>query len=397
MTHPDRYQPTDAAPFNRAAITSQATAIEQSRAVAEVQAAVLVAQQRPRNRAAAIAEMRDATAQMSVASRAYYRYRRGGENVTGVSIHLARELARCWGNIDYCIKELRRDDVKGESEMLAHAWDMQTNARASTTFIVPHVRDTRDGAKKLTETRDIYENNANAGARRLREQILAVLPSWFVEEAKANCDATLEGGGGKPLPQRIADAIRGYEQIGISSAQLEAKVGRGADEWSGHDVGQLGVIFQSIKRGETTIADEFPATEPSQGEGVAAEEITAAGRRKRAPSAPTTPADAAPDPASNEEPKPGNAQASDTDDPTASESKPPAMASTAQQRRITKLLADLGAQDDNDRSIYLSRFFERDIGSAKHLTAAEANEVITELTKPPVPDSVAEATDDGQQ
>lgn len=395
MTHPDRYQPTDAAPLNRAAITSQATAIEQSRAVAEVQAAVLVAQQRPRNRAAAIAEMRDATAQMSVASRAYYRYRRGGENVTGVSIHLARELARCWGNIDYCIKELRRDDVKGESEMLAHAWDMQTNARASTTFIVPHVRDTRDGAKKLTETRDIYENNANAGARRLREQILAVLPSWFVEEAKANCDETLEGGGGKPLPQRIADAIRGYEQIGITCAQLEAKVGRSAEEWSGHDVGQLGVIFQSIKRSETTIADEFPTTESSQ-EGVAAEEITAAGRRKRAPSAPTPSAEETP-PTSNEEAKPDNAQASDTNaEPPTSEAKS-AMASTAQQRRITKLLADLGAQDDNDRSIYLSRFFERDITSAKQLTAAEANEVITELTKPPAPDSVAEATGDGQQ
>lgn len=395
MTHPDRYQPTDAAPLNRAAITSHATAIEQSRAVAEVQAAVLVAQQRPRNRAAAIAEMRDATAQMSVASRAYYRYRRGGENVTGVSIHLARELARCWGNIDYCIKELRRDDVKGESEMLAHAWDMQTNARASTTFIVPHIRDTRDGAKKLTETRDIYENNANAGARRLREQILAVLPSWFVEEAKANCDETLEGGGGKPLPQRIADAIRGYKQIGITCAQLEAKVGRSAEEWSGHDVGQLGVIFQSIKRSETTIADEFPTTESSQ-EGVAAEEITAAGRRKRAPSAPKPPAEDTPVP-SNEEAKPDNAQASDTDEARpASESKP-AMASAAQQRRITKLLADLGAQDDNDRGIYLSRFFERDITHAKQLTAAEANEVITELTKPPTPDSVAEATDDGQQ
>ncbi|MBF6515295.1 hypothetical protein IU421_13490 [Nocardia cyriacigeorgica] len=395
MTHPDRYQPTDAASLNRAAITSQATAIEQSRAVAEVQAAVLVAQQRPRNRAAAIAEMRDATAQMSVASRAYYRYRRGGENVTGVSIHLARELARCWGNIDYCIKELRRDDVKGESEMLAHAWDMQTNARASTTFIVPHVRDTRDGAKKLTETRDIYENNANAGARRLREQILAVLPSWFVEEAKANCDETLEGGGGKPLPQRIADAIRGYEQIGITCTQLEAKVGRSAEEWSGHDVGQLGVIFQSIKRSETTIADEFPTTDSSQ-EGVAAEEITAAGRRKRAPSAPKPSAEDASAP-SNEEAKPDNAQVSDTEDEPPTSAAKSAMASTAQQRRITKLLADLGAQDDNDRSIYLSRFFERDITSAKQLTAAEANEVITELTKPPAPDSVAEATGDGQQ
>lgn len=298
MNHPDRYQPTDTAPVSRAAIASQATVVEQSRAVAEVQAAVLVAQQRPRNRAAAIAEMRDATAQMSVASRAYYRYRRGGENVTGVSIHLARELARCWGNIDYCIKELRRDDVKGESEMLAHAWDMQTNARASTTFIVPHVRDTRDGAKRLTETRDVYENNANAGSRRLREQILAVLPSWFVEEAKANCDATLENGGGKPLQQRIADAIASFSDAGVSVGQLESKLGRSSSDWTGHDVGQLGVIFQSIKRGEASVDDEFPPSAgPDAAPTVSAEEVMKSRRRRRTvPKEPEQPADPPEDP-----------------------------------------------------------------------------------------------------
>ncbi|MBF6328755.1 hypothetical protein [Nocardia transvalensis] len=277
MSAPARYQPLAAAPTARAEV-SQATAVEQSRAVAEVHAAVLVAQQRPRNKAAAVEEMRDATAQMAVAEKAYYRYRRGGEQVTGASIHLAKELARCWGNIDYGLKELRRDDTKGESEMLAHAWDMQTNARASTTFIVPHVRDTKAGAKKLTETRDIYENNANAGARRLREQIYAVLPSWFVEEAKANCDQTLEDGGGQPLTQRIANAIKAFESVGVTVAQLEDKIGRASNDWTGHDVGQLSTIFQSIKRGEVAVDDEFAPAPPKH---VTAEEITKTGRRRK--------------------------------------------------------------------------------------------------------------------
>lgn len=284
---PARYQPiAPTAAVSRVEI-SQGTAIEQSRAVAEVQAAVLVAQQRPRNKAVAVEEMRDATAQLSVASKAYFRYNRGGDgNVTGVSVHLARELARCWGNIDYGLKELHRDDAKGESEMLAHAWDMQTNARASTTFIVPHVRDTRKGAKKLTETRDIYENNANAGARRLREQILAVLPNWFVEEAKANCDATLENGGGKPLAQRIADAIRLFDALGVHVSRVEAKLGRSSGDWSGQDVGQLGTIYSSIKRGETTVEDEFDDAAET---GITAEDIVKAGRTRRAPAAVSDP------------------------------------------------------------------------------------------------------------
>lgn len=98
---------------------------------------------------------------------------------------------------------------------------------------------------------------------------------------------------------------------------------------------------------------------------------------------------------SNDGAEPDTAQGDEAVDSKPEPAEP--MSSAAQQRRINKLLGQLGAQDDNDRGIYLSRFFERDITHAKQLTAAEANEVITELTKPPTPDSVAEATDDGQQ
>lgn len=367
MTTPVRYEPLKpTAAVSRAEI-SQATAVEQSRAVAEVQAAVFVAQQRPRNKAAAVDEMRDATAQLSVASKAYYRYRRGSENVTGVSIHLARELARCWGNVDYGLKELRRDDAKGESEMLAHAWDMQTNARASTTFIVPHIRDTKQGAKKLTETRDIYENNANAGARRLREQILAVLPNWFVEEAKGNCDETLESGGGKPLAQRIADAIRLFDTIGVKLDQLEAKLGRASNDWSAHDVGQLGIIYQSVHRGETTAADEF---EDAAESGLTAEDVAKAGRKRREPVAETAP---------KMEDKPAAPPAADTTEPPASEAEaapgsPPA-ATDQQIKELQAALRGEGIRSSRAQVEYLRKQFNRPIGAIFELTGKECAEL----------------------
>lgn len=102
----------------------QGTAVEQSRAAAEVQAAVVVAQQCPRNIQQAVAEMRESCRQPYLAERAFYRYGRGGSTVTGPSVHLARELARCWGNIQYGLVELRRDDEYGQSEMQAFAWDV---------------------------------------------------------------------------------------------------------------------------------------------------------------------------------------------------------------------------------------------------------------------------------
>ena len=246
------------APAAAPARIGQGTAVEQSRAVAEVQAAIVVAQNCPRDINAAIAEMRQSCQQMFLAERAFFRYSRGSGSITGASVHLARELARCWGNIQYGLVEMRRDDEFGQSEMQAFAWDVEKNSRNSSTFIVPHKRDQKGGPKQLTDMRDIYENNANNGARRVREAIFAILPPWFVEEAKQICTKPLSDGGGKPLPQRIADAIRAFEGIGVTQDRIETKLGRPSGKWTEHDVAQLLVAFQSINRGEVTADDEFP-------------------------------------------------------------------------------------------------------------------------------------------
>ncbi|KUH38418.1 MULTISPECIES: hypothetical protein [Streptomyces] len=249
----------------------QGTAVEQSRAVAEVQAAIVVAQQCPRDISAAIAEMRQSCAQPYLAERAFFRFPRAGQTVSGPSVHLARELARCWGNVQYGLAELRRDDEYGESEMQAFAWDVQKNSRTSSTFIVPHKRDQKGGPKQLTDMRDIYENNANNGARRVREAIFAILPPWFVEEAKELCARTMRDGGGKPLNIRIADAVKAFEGMGVTADRIETKLGRPTGKWTEHDVAQLQVIYRSVQQGEVSVDDEFPAPR------VTADEITGTG------------------------------------------------------------------------------------------------------------------------
>jgi hypothetical protein len=249
--------PTAAEVRGRVGVLGQATAIEQARAVAEVQAAIVVAQQCPRDVVGATESMREACDQPALAERAFYRYTRAGSAISGESVHLARELARCWGNIQYGVQELSRDDRAGQSEMQAFAWDVQTNTRAAHIFIVPHARDTKGGRKPLVDLREVYENNANAGARRLREAIFAVLPVWFREEAKDRCYKTLQKGGDKPLASRIASAISLYEAKGVRLPQLEAKQGRRKADWTAQDVAQLSVIYTSIDRGEVLISDEF--------------------------------------------------------------------------------------------------------------------------------------------
>ena len=246
----------------------QGTAVEQSRAVAEVHAAIVVAQQCPRSVSRAIDDMRESCRRKELADRAFFRYKRGNGNVTGPSIHLARELARVWGNIQYGLTELRRDDDYGQSEMLAYAWDVQTNSRCSSIVINPHKLYT--GGRELTELRDIYENNANVGARRVREAIFAVLPAWFVEEAKDICTKTITDGGGVALPQRIANAVEVFGNLGVTVAQLEAKIGQPTAKWTDQDVAHLRVIRQSLLRNEITKDEEFPPVQDR----VTAAEIT---------------------------------------------------------------------------------------------------------------------------
>jgi hypothetical protein len=231
----------------------------------------------------ALRQMRESCAQKMLADRAFFRFPRGGKNVTGASIHLARELARSWGNIDHGIVELSRDDERAVSEMLAYAWDMESNVRASSTFQVPHTRDKNNGTQEqLTASRDVYENNANQGARRLREAIFAVLPTWYIEEAKELCNKTIREGGGEPLAHRVATAIEMFNRLGVSTERVERSMSDGAGkpsgQWDEHDVARLGIIFTSIRNGEASVDDEFPVAR------IGVEELTAqAGKATRAP------------------------------------------------------------------------------------------------------------------
>lgn len=240
------------------AARSEATKTEQSRAIAEVQSMVVVARANPRNEGQCRLSMQASCGQRGLAERAFFKFPRGGGTVTGETIHLAVDLARCWGNVDYGIKELSRDDDARQSEMMAYAWDLQTNARSASTFIVPHRRDKGEGGGDLTSMRDIYENNANMGARRLREMIFRILPPWFLEEAADACRKTLTEGDGSSPAERKTKMMDAFAALGISVARLEAKVGAKVALWTPVDLAQLRISYGSVSRKEVTADEEFP-------------------------------------------------------------------------------------------------------------------------------------------
>lgn len=239
---------------------AQSTAIEQSRAMAEVQSAMVVAQRFPRNEQHALGRVLAACGRRSLAERAFYAYERGGQSVSDVSIYFAREVARCWGNIQYEIVELSQDKERGESEVMSYAWDLETNVRSAIRFIVPHVRHTRNGAKPLTDPRDIYEMIANLGSRRLRQCILAVIPDDVTQEAKKVCRKALQDDGDAgPISERIKKCVESFKEIGVTRQQIQEHLGVKPENMNLDQLTDMQIIYRTIKGGEAA-SSFFPAT-----------------------------------------------------------------------------------------------------------------------------------------
>lgn len=238
-------------------INQGTVAIEASRAIAEAQGKLVIAKRFPRDEVAAYAKAMEACQRPTMAEKAFYSFPRGGQTVEGPTIRFAEELARCWGNIDYGIKELSQDD--GKSEMQAYAWDLETNAQSVQNFTNPHQRENKGKMVSLTSQRDIYENNANMATRRLRSRILAILPSWFVEDAIAECKRTIAGESEAPLIDRVKKMVVKFGKLGVSQEQLEKRLKRKIDTMTVDDLTDYIGIYNAIKNGESKASEWFEA------------------------------------------------------------------------------------------------------------------------------------------
>ena len=242
-------------------LPTNTTQVEISRAVQEVQAAVLVAQKMPRDEIRARKRILDAAKRQTLAENASYCYPRGGQTVTGPSIRAAETLAKYWGNISYGTKELNQDLANHTSEMLAYAWDLETNTRVEKVFQVQHKRDKRSGSVMLSDSRDIYELTANQGARRVRACILGVLPSDIVEDFIKECDKTLEGSNDVPLKDRVRAMIESFEKLGVTQDMIEQRLGCKADVIIPKQLADLRKVYTSIKDNFGKIGDYFKTAE----------------------------------------------------------------------------------------------------------------------------------------
>lgn len=250
--------PVAARPSNTNAVAQT----DQQRAVAEVQAAMMIARMNPRDPIVAMDRILNACTRQTLADVAVYTYGRGGSDVSGPSIRLAEAMAQAWGNMQFGIREL--DQRNGESTVQAFAWDVETNTRREVTFQVPHLRYTRSGSKRLEDPRDIYEMVANQGARRLRACILAVIPGDVTEAAVAQCELTMKTKA-DTSPEATQKMLAKFAEFGVTKEQVEKRIQRRIDAIQPAQVVSLRKIYTSLRDGMSSPADWFEADETSTG------------------------------------------------------------------------------------------------------------------------------------
>lgn len=275
--------PATVNPFGTQAVrypaSNTATAqTDQSRAVAEVQAAMMIARLNPRDPVAAVDRILNACTRPSLAEAAIYQYSRGGADVAGPSIRLAEAIAQQWGNIKTSVREL--EQANGASVVQAIAWDLETGYQCDKVFHVQHVRHTKAGTKRLEDPRDIYELVANQAARRLRACILAVIPGDVTEAAVKQCETTLHTSA-DASPETVAKMMAAFAGFGVTKEQIETRIQRRLDAIQPAQIVSLKKIYASLRDGMSSPGDWFDVAPTTDANVSPLDKVKAAARAKK--------------------------------------------------------------------------------------------------------------------
>lgn len=246
----------------------------------EIQAAVILARNFPRNEDAAFASLMRAMKRFDAAEKASYSYKRGRKKiynertqrdewvdnyVTGPSVHLARAAARAWGNVDWGF-EITRDDSKQRS-IRAWAWDLETNARpkASDSF-EKLIQRRKKGAKADTpeaeatewivpDERDLRELTNRRAAILVRNVLLEILPPDLIEDARRAAAETVEKKVKDDPEGARKRIILAFSELNVTVPMLETLLTHPIAQCSPAELTKLREIFTSIRDGNSTWAE----------------------------------------------------------------------------------------------------------------------------------------------
>lgn len=233
-------------------------------AVQAVRVSAQIAQMRPRRSLDSRKALLDSCKRPMFAESAEYSFPRGKKRVTGPTVDLAREAARCWGNTQYGF--IIVSSTPRETQIQGFAWDLESNVRIllEDRFQRTHQRvneDTGDVEWVEPDERDFRELVNRRGAILVRNCLLQLLPPDLVDEALMACSVTRQAAAKGSLEKDrvtvVKDLVSAFDGFAVTTAMLEQFLGHPLDAIDPGEVDQLRTIYRSLKDGQAKRADFF--------------------------------------------------------------------------------------------------------------------------------------------
>lgn len=221
---------------------------------ANVDVQVSTAKQYPRdikrsmNNAVAIITMDKDTA-----SACSYTVPRGGKSVTGPSVHLAKILAQCFGNIRAEAKVVNITDKHITSRAIA--WDLENNY--AVAFEVQRSIASRSGGRFSDDMITLTGNAANSIA--YRNAVLAIIPKAITDKAYKAAQEMITGdlSDESKLISRRSKMFENFKDAyGITESEVVKILGLNtSNQIKAEQIGILIGIWQALKDGDTNVSD----------------------------------------------------------------------------------------------------------------------------------------------
>lgn len=241
-----------------------APSMQQAMARHEIEGAIVLARRFPRNEDDCFGRIMKSCQRWSFASMACYSYPRGGQQIQGPSVNLAREMARCWGNIRYGFDVVADSD--GSRTVRGWAWDLETNAKSSQDATFGKLVYRKKGGWVKPDERDLRELTNKHGAIAVRNALLAILPPDLREDAIKASRATLAKDAAKDPDEARKRLILAFQGLGVRAEDLELYLGHPVRQITPDEIADLRAVWKSIEDGNSTWAEYIRDKHPQKPE-----------------------------------------------------------------------------------------------------------------------------------
>jgi hypothetical protein len=250
-----------------------ATSSAEATARYEMEGAIVMARRFPRNEDKAFSSIMKACSRPTFAADCCYSFPRGGEAIEGPSVYLAREAARCWGNIRYGV-DIIRDDA-GNRQIRGWAWDMETNTRVAAEDSFAKLAYRKKGGWVKPDERELRELTNRRAAIMIRNCILSLIPSDLIEDAVKESKKTLEKGAAANPDEARKLVIKAFAAIGVPVDELEKYLKHPLAQSSPAEIANLRTVYKSISDGNSKWSEYVEPSEKSASNGpVSGESLT---------------------------------------------------------------------------------------------------------------------------